>query len=213
MAKAKAELSCRDCVSALAFTTARSVEDIWRVWRRTATRVDLLPSREAEPDQEEPALAWTRITDPDLAAELLPSWFCTRMIGLRGSFGLLLTSGDVVLITSVTALLESSSGIILLDVLLDSAGVPEGVDQAWRTKHYLGAPIPGATMATVNLAHVVAAVEFVVAEIVEPPNERVLHRRDELVEPLPEAERTASGIRTLSLDPLKPHAQSHVSKN
>ena len=61
-------------------------------------------------------------------------------------------------------------------------------------------------MATVNLAYVVAAVEFVVAEIVE------LHRRDEL-EPLPEAERTVLGIRTHSLDPLKAHAQSHVSKN
>jgi hypothetical protein len=40
--------------------------------------------------------------------------------------------------------------------------VPDGVDQAWQTKHYLGAPVPGATMATVNLAHVVTAVEFVV---------------------------------------------------
>jgi hypothetical protein len=162
----------------------------------------LLPSREAEPGQVETTLAWTRLTDPDQAAELLPIWFCVRMISLRGSFGLLLTSGDVVLITSVTALPESSSGIILLDI----AGVPEGVDQVWRTKHYLGAPVPGATMATVNLAYVVAAVEFVVAEIVE------LHRRDEL-EPLTEAERTALGIRTLSLDPLKPHAQGHVGKN
>jgi hypothetical protein len=72
-------------------------------------------------------LAWTRITDPDQAAELLPIWFCARMIGLRGSFGLLLTSGDVVLIISVTALPESSSGIILLDI----AGVPEGVDQVY----------------------------------------------------------------------------------
>jgi hypothetical protein len=143
-----------------------------------------------------------RITDPDQAAELLPIWFCARMIGLRGSFGLLLTSGDVVLIISVTALPESSSGIILLDI----AGVPEGVDQVWRTKHCLRAPVPGATMATVNLAYVVAAVEFVVAEIVE------LHRRDEL-ELLTEAERIALGIRTPSLDPLKPHAQSHVGKN
>ena len=35
-------------------------------------------------------------------------------------------------------------------------------------------------MATVNLAHVVTAVEFVVAEIVEPPDEKALLQRDEL---------------------------------
>lgn len=69
---------------------------------------------------------------------------------------------------------------MLLDVLLDHAGIPDGVDQAWQTKHYLGAPIPGATVATINLAHVVAAVEFVVAAIVEPPDEKALLRRDEL---------------------------------
>jgi hypothetical protein len=65
-------------------------------------------------------------------------------------------------------------------VLLDHGGVPDGVDEAWRTKWYLGAPVPGATMATVNLAHVVSAMEFIVAEIVEPPDEKALLRRDEL---------------------------------
>ena len=125
-------------------------------------------------------MPWTRITDPERAAELLPVWFSIRMIGLRGRFGLLLTTGDVLRITTIIAMHESPRGVTLLDVLLDSAGVPEGVDQAWRTKHYLGAPIPGATMATVNLAHVVAAVEFVVAEIAEPPDEKALPRQDEL---------------------------------
>ena len=107
-------------------------------------------------------MTWTRITDPEQAGGPLPVWFGTRMIGLRGRFGLVLTTGDVLRITSITALHESSHGAILLDVLLDHAGVPDGVDQAWQTKHYLGAPVPGATMATVNLAHVVTAVEFVV---------------------------------------------------
>jgi hypothetical protein len=125
-------------------------------------------------------LTWTRITDPDEAAGLLPAWFVSRMIGLRGRFGLLLTTGEILRITSVTALHESPHGVILLDVLLDHAGVPDGVDEAWRTKRYLGAPVPGATMATVNLAHIVSAVEFIVAEIVEPPDEKALLRRDEL---------------------------------
>jgi len=85
-------------------------------------------------------LTWTRITDPDEAASLLPAWFVSRMIGLRGRFGLLLTTGEILRITSVTALHESPHGVILLDVLLDHGGVPDGVDEAWRTKCYLGAP-------------------------------------------------------------------------
>ena len=124
------------------------------------------------------------------------------MLGLRGKFGLVLTTGDVLRITSITALHESSHGAILLDVLLDHAGVPDGVDQAWQTKHYLGAPAPGATMATVNLAHVVTAVEFVVLEIVGVPDEKALLRRDELKlavsspDPLPEnLERLTTEIR------------------
>jgi hypothetical protein len=125
-------------------------------------------------------MAWTRITDPERAEGALPMWFGIRMLGLRGRFGLLLTSGDILRITSITALHESAHGAILLDVLLDHAGVPDGVDQAWQTKHYLGAPVPGATMATVNLAHVVTAVEFVAAQVVENSEGQALLRSDEL---------------------------------
>ena len=110
-------------------------------------------------------MTWTRITDPELVAARLPAWFASRMVGLRGSFGLLLTTGDVLRVTSIAAAHLSSDGTILLDVLLDLAGVPDGVDHAWRMKHYLGSPVPGATVATVNLAHIVAAVEFTVAEM------------------------------------------------
>jgi hypothetical protein len=115
-------------------------------------------------------MPWTRITDPDHAAELLPTWFSGRMIGERGAFGLLLTTGDVMRITSITAI-ATSDGLTFVDVLLDSAGVPEGVDLAWSQKHFLGAPVPGATLATVNVAHVIAMVEFVAAELVESPRE------------------------------------------
>jgi hypothetical protein len=118
---------------------------------------------------EDRILVWTHITDPDEAASLMPAWFGSRMTGLRGRFGLVLATGDVLRITSIAALHQSSVGIVLLDVLLDHAGVPEGVDLAWQPKHYLGAPVPGATVATVNLAHVVAAVEFVAEAAVEKP--------------------------------------------
>ena len=88
-------------------------------------------------------MTWTRITDSEEAAKFLPAWFGSRMIGLRGRFGLVLTTGDVLRITSVTALHQSSAGIVLLDVLLDHAGIPDGIDLAWQSKHYLGAPVPG----------------------------------------------------------------------
>lgn len=87
-------------------------------------------------------MTWTRIIDSEEAAQLLPAWFGSRMIGLRGKFGLLLTTGDVLRITSIAALHQSACGTILLDVLLDHAGVPDGVDLAWQPKHYLGAPVP-----------------------------------------------------------------------
>jgi hypothetical protein len=126
-------------------------------------------------------MAWTRITDQDQAVELLPAWLGRRLIGLRGRFGLLLTTGDVLRITSIGAVHLSSDGLNLLDVSLDHAGVPAGIDLAWQTKHFLGAPHPGGDEASVNLAHVVAAVEFVDAALVEQPTEAEVPSADEVV--------------------------------
>jgi hypothetical protein len=127
-------------------------------------------------------VTWTRITDPETVAGMLPAWLGRRMIGLRGSFGLLLTTGDVMRATSIAAAHQSSDGAILLDVLLDHAGVPEGLDLAWRSKHFLGAPVPGASVATVNLAHVVAAVEFTVAEMAVNPGDDSVPFSDEITD-------------------------------
>lgn len=132
-------------------------------------------------------MTWTRITDPETVAGLLPAWLGRRMVGLRGTFGLLLTTGDVLRLTSIAAAHQSSEGIVLLDVLLDDAGVPDGIDLAWRSKHFLGSPVPGASVATVNLAHIVAAVEFTVAEMAVNPGDRSVLFSDEI-----EAERITS---------------------
>jgi hypothetical protein len=126
-------------------------------------------------------VTWTRITDQDEAADLLPAWLGRRLIGLHGRFGLLLTTGDVMRITSIGAVHMSSDGLILLDVSLDHAGVPDGIDLAWRPKQFLGAPVPGATSATVNVAHVVAAVEFIDTALVEPTGEAETLTADEVV--------------------------------
>ena len=79
-------------------------------------------------------MTWTRITDPDEAANLLAAWFGSRMIGLRGRFGLLLTTGDVLRITSIGALHQSPTGTVLLDVLFDHSGVPDGIRSGLATE-------------------------------------------------------------------------------
>jgi hypothetical protein len=127
------------------------------------------------------AMEWTRITDQDEAASLLPAWLGRRLIGLRGRFGLLLVTGDVMRITSIGAVHLSSSGVVLLDVSLDHPGVPDGIDLAWRAKHFLGVPYPGGDEATVNLAHVVAAVEFVDAAMAEPSGDERIPSAVEVV--------------------------------
>jgi hypothetical protein len=114
---------------------------------------------------------WTRVVDPVTDGARLPAWFVSRMTAAHGSFGLLLTTGDVLRVTSLTAAHLSSGGTILLDILLDHAGIPDGVDTAWRSKHYLGRPLPGATSATVNLTQVVAVVSFSAEQEVERANE------------------------------------------
>lgn len=107
---------------------------------------------------------WTAVTDVAEASARLPTWFAGRMLaagGCGGSFGLLLATGDVLRVASLAAAHLSSHGTVLLDLVLDHAGVPEDADMAWRSKHYLGAPVAGAAArATVNLAQVVAVVEF-----------------------------------------------------
>jgi hypothetical protein len=120
-----------------------------------------------ERQKRTPLTTWTHINDADMAVALLPAWFTTRMLGTRGSYGFLLTTGDVVRVSRVTAIHMSSEGAILVDVLLDHAGVPGGVDMAWQTKHFLGVPVPAANLATLNLAHVIIAIEFTAAELAE----------------------------------------------
>ena len=139
--------------------------------RRLSERVVTI-CRRMNSNEEDQALTWTRITEPETVASLLPAWLGRRMIGLRGTFGLLLTTGDVLRLTSIAAAHQSSEGIVLLDVLLDGPGVPDGIDLAWRSKHFLGSPVQGASVATVNLAQIVAAVEFAVAEMAENPDDK-----------------------------------------
>lgn len=119
---------------------------------------------------------WTRVSDPETAESLLPAWFASRMMATRGAYGFLLSTGDVVRVSRVLCVHVATTGAMLVDVLLDHAGVPDGVDTAWRSKHFLGAPVSGATLATLNVAQVVMAVEFEITEIVETVRDSGINR-------------------------------------
>lgn len=108
-----------------------------------------------------PMPSWTTVTDPVAEAALLPAWFAQRMLGARqGNFGLMLSTGDVLRVAALRAVHLGPDGTVLLDLRLHHAGVPEGVDLAWQSRHYLGAPLPEAAEATVNMAQVICAVAF-----------------------------------------------------
>ena len=122
-------------------------------------------------DGDMPTKGWIRITDPESAVALLPAWFAPRMMIKRGSYGFLIATGDIVRASRITSVhLSSVGGTVLIDVLLDRAGIPPGVDAAWQSTHYLGAPVPGAALATLNLQQIAMAVEFEATEIAETEN-------------------------------------------
>ena len=45
------------------------------------------------------------------------------------------------------------------------------MDLAWQSKHFIGTPVPGASLATLNLAQLVLAIEFTAAEIANTAND------------------------------------------
>lgn len=99
--------------------------------------------------------SWTTIDGPDdlRLGEVMPAWFAGRMLADEWKFGLLLSTGQTMLISRVEAVHLSPCGQVLLDVemLMDAEGVA-------APGPLLVAPT-GRPRATVNLAHVVAAFE------------------------------------------------------
>lgn len=94
------------------------------------------------------------------ATRLLPAWFTARMMTDNWSFGLLLTTGQVLCIHAIDNIVQAADGSIWLDVEMQSegswglpddtsiSGVPALVSPTSRTK------------ASVNAASVVAAFEL-----------------------------------------------------
>lgn len=106
--------------------------------------------------------SWTTIDSPDdlRLGEVMPAWFAGRMMADAYVFGLLLTTGQTMLIRRIDAVhLAARAGEALLDVELVEAPAPDVA----MPGPYVTAP-PGRPLATVNLRHVVAAFEVMARE-------------------------------------------------
>jgi hypothetical protein len=97
------------------------------------------------------------------AAKLLPAWFVPRMMQDEWVFGLLLITGQVLVIYNLSAVHQAADGTIWLDVQMEEkekgrALEPELGDTPSRL-NYLFSPTKRTT-ASINAAHVVAAFEL-----------------------------------------------------
>lgn len=85
-------------------------------------------------------------------SELIPGWMLERMMSDNWYFGLLMVTGDIICISEIHKVYESSNGNIWADVIL-SEEIPYSLDG----KAFISPT--GRTMASINLSHVVAAFE------------------------------------------------------
>src|SRR5260370_22598359 len=81
------------------------------------------------------------------AKKLLPAWFVPRMMSDEWQFGLLLTTGDILCISTINEVRQAADGAVWLDVeMLDGASYePE-------ESRFLVAPISSRLTASVNAA-------------------------------------------------------------
>jgi hypothetical protein len=99
------------------------------------------------------------------AAALLPAWFIPRMMEDHWTFGLLLVTSDVLVIENITDVHQAADGGLWIDVQLSghdgfiaSSHKHPGF-AVWRKLRMLSAPTDRLS-ATVNAAHIVAALEL-----------------------------------------------------
>ena|SRR5690625_3500603 len=92
------------------------------------------------------------------AASILPAWFVPRMMTDSWCFGLMLTTGQTLCISSIMDVEQSADGTVWLDVLMLPRGDARNY-QALCAGPVMGAPT-SRLEASVNAAHVVAAFEL-----------------------------------------------------
>lgn len=91
-----------------------------------------------------------------MSEQLLPAWFVPRMMDDVWSFGLLLTNGSILCITSIIGVHKDATGNIWLDVdMMEERPFCAG----HSTGPFMIAPT-SRTTASVNATHIVAAFEL-----------------------------------------------------
>lgn len=102
-----------------------------------------------------------RYADVEAARQVLPAWFVERMMTDQWGFGLLLTTGIVLVIERIEAVSVAPDKSVWLDVQVAKRpiGRRSYPIEYERVGPPIGAPYDDRTMMTVNAAHVVMAFE------------------------------------------------------
>jgi hypothetical protein len=97
------------------------------------------------------------ITDPEAAARLLPAWFVERLMTDTCSFGLLLSTGVILYVESITAVHQAADQSLWLDL---NMGMGDDLTRTGLWGFPLASAPTSRPQASVNAAHVVAAFEL-----------------------------------------------------
>lgn len=98
------------------------------------------------------------MSEESWVADLLPAWFCDRMFNDQWAFGLLLVTGEVLGISTITGVTRDANGGLWLDVEMLGKDADD-----WLPDFYGKAVMTAPTKrleASINAAHVVCAFEL-----------------------------------------------------
>lgn len=100
--------------------------------------------------------------DADLrkvTAELLPAWFVARMMDDEWCFGLLLTTGQTLVITNINAVHQDARGDLWMDVWLADRERVADLQRDGSWPNVMGAPT-SRLLASVRVDQIIAAIEL-----------------------------------------------------
>ncbi len=96
------------------------------------------------------------MTDASRAAEILPAWYTSRMMGDYWTFGLLTTTGQMIVVKRITAISDDARWI---DVELAEREELDWIPEDYPAK-FIVAVGPERTSASVQIANIVGAFDL-----------------------------------------------------
>jgi hypothetical protein len=109
----------------------------WREWQATRKKIGMM-------------------TDASRAAEILPAWYTSRMMGDYWTFGLLTTTGQMIVVKRITAISDDARWI---DVELAEREELDWIPEDYPAK-FIVAVGPERTSASVQIANIVGAFDL-----------------------------------------------------